>query len=97
MEMVKKMVVTLSELKGYLRIDTTDDDLLLEGLIETSEKLCADILRLLDISELESVGGVKTAVLYACSYLYEHREEADHRKLTLDLRALLFGDRSEEF
>lgn len=31
------------------------------------------------------------------SYLYEHREEADHHQLTLDLRSLLFGMRKEGF
>ena len=39
----------------------------------------------------------RTAVLYAVAYLYEHREEADHHQLTLDLRSLLFGIRKEGF
>ena len=39
----------------------------------------------------------RTAVLYAVAYLYEHREEADHHQLTLDLRSLLFGMRKEGF
>ena len=39
----------------------------------------------------------KTAVMYAGAYLYEHREEADHRELMLTLRALLSGIRREEF
>ena len=38
-----------------------------------------------------------TAVLYTVAYLYEHREEADHRTLTLTLRSLLFGVRREGF
>nr|DAY27944.1 MAG TPA: hypothetical protein [Caudoviricetes sp.] len=36
-------------------------------------------------------------MLYAVSYLYEHREEADHRGLALTLRSLLFGVRKEVF
>jgi len=36
---------------------------------------------------------MKVAILYAVGYLFEHREEADHRGLTLTLRSLLFGIR----
>ena len=39
----------------------------------------------------------RTATMYAVAYLYEHREEADHKALTLTLRALLFGLRKEVF
>lgn len=90
------MLVSLAELKNYLRIDSNDDDTLLNGLIESAEKTCADILRI-DISELEDTSNVKIAVLYTATYLYEHREQADHNKMNLTLRALLFGDRSDEF
>ncbi len=42
--------------------------------------------------ELQSVRDtMRVAVLYALAYLYEHREEADHRALTLTLRSLLFS------
>ena len=40
---------------------------------------------------------LKTAIFYAVAYLYEHREEADHKGLVLTLRALLAGLRKEEF
>ena len=40
---------------------------------------------------------LRTAILYATAYLYEHREEADHARLLLTLRALLAGERKEEF
>lgn len=36
-------------------------------------------------------GNIKTAVLYAVAYLYEHREDADHHHLMMNLRYLLFG------
>lgn len=82
------MVVSLEEMKTYLRIDFPDDDALLRSLIAAAEKLCADILRTDDLDGMEDV---KAAVMYAVAYLYEHREEADHHALTLTLRALLFG------
>lgn len=88
------MVVTLEEMKTYLRIDFPDDDALLEPIIATAEKLCADILR---TDSLDGSEDTKVAVMYAVAYLYEHREEADHQALTLTLRALLFGGRKETF
>ena len=39
-------MVTLDEVKNYLRVDTKDDDHLLSTLILTSEQLCRDILRI---------------------------------------------------
>lgn len=90
------MIVSLTELKDYLRIDSSDDDSLLTDLLASAEKTCADILRM-ETSELEDTSNVKIAILYCATYLYEHREQADHNKMDLTLRALLFGDRSEEF
>lgn len=87
------MVVTLEEMKTYLRIDFPDDDGLLQSILATAEKMCADILRTDSLEGDES----QVAVMYAAAYLYEHREEADHHALTLTLRALLFGGRKEAF
>ena len=56
-----------------------------------------DILRTDEQSVLEAEPNAKVAVLYAAAYLYEHREEADHKALTLSLRALLSGSRKEAF
>ncbi len=36
---------------------------------------------------------VRVAILYALGYLFEHREDADHHKLALTLRSLLFAIR----
>ena len=91
------MLVTLEELKGYLRIDSDDDDELLDSLLSSAEKTCADILRLPEGTQLEDTANMKVAVLYCAAYLYEHREEADHNRMNLTLRALLFGDRSDVF
>ena len=38
------MVVTLEEMKNYLRVDFEDDDALLSGIIAQSQQLCG-ILR----------------------------------------------------
>ena len=91
------MVVTLEEMKNYLRVDYDDDDALIENIIRASEKICMDVARMDSLEEFSAVENAKVSVLYAAAYLYEHREEAAHRALTLTLRALLFGARKEAF
>ena len=91
------MVVTLNEMKNYLRVDYDEDDALIGSIIGASERLCMDVVRMDSLEEFSAVENAKISVLYAAAYLYEHREEADHRALTLTLRALLFGARKEAF
>lgn len=92
------MIVTLDEAKEYLRVDSGDEDSLLLSLLAAAQNICMDVAR---ISEEADFSGdadhAKAAVLYTVAYLYEHREEADHRELLLTLRALLFGIRREGF
>ena len=90
-------LITLKEMKNYLRVDHDEDNKLIRHLIASAERLCMDILRTDDLAELESAANAKTAVLYTVAYLYEHREDADHHALTLTLRSLLFGSRKEGF
>ena len=91
------MVVTVKEMKNYLRVDFDDDDMLLSDLIEQGQQICMDVARITDEDEFEDLQGTKIAVQYAAAYLYEHRESADYKALTLTLRSLLFGIRKEEF
>ena len=91
------MIITLDEMKNYLRVDHEDDDILLESLIASSEQLCMDVARISDKELFEKQPCSKVAVLYAVAYLYEHREDANHLELTLSIRALLSGIRQEGF
>ena len=91
------MLVTLEEAKNYLRVDTADDDRLIEMILSAAHQMSMDILRTDDPAGLEQEADAKVAVLYATAYLYEHREEADHKALVLSLRALLSGSRKETF
>ena len=60
------MILSLDEMKGYLRVDFNDDDQLIEHLIAASENLCADIARLsvaeLTISLRSLLEGVRRSV-----------------------------------
>lgn len=92
------MLVTLGEVKDYLRIDTDDEDDVVASLMQNAETLCKDVARVEKVEDFEALGEVaKQAVLYSTAYLYEHRENADYHQMTLMLRALLFGVRREGF
>ena len=86
-------MVTLQEVKQYLRVDFEDDDTLLLSLISTAKQLVMDVGRMDEEHFSENEDVVRTAMLYTVSYLYENRNNADFSKLTLTLRAMLFAQR----
>ena len=88
-------VVTLQEVKQYLRIDFEDDDTLLLSLISTAKQLVIDVGRMNEERFSENEDVVRTVMLYTVSYLYENRNTADFSKLTLTLRAMLFAQRED--
>lgn len=90
------MVVSLEEMKQYLRVDFGDDDGFITNTLRFAENLCADIARL-SAEEFAETQTAKIAVMYAVAYIYEHREDADHHALTLSLRSLLEGVRRSKF
>ena len=90
-------MVTLEEMKNYLRVDDDDDDVLIGDMIMAAERQCMDILRTDSEEDLKAAQNGKIAVMFTAAYFYEHREEADHHALNLTLRALLFGSRKEGF
>lgn len=90
-------MITLDEMKEYLRVDTAEDDGLISSLMDSAEALCMDVARSETKEEFETMGNARLAVLFTTAYMYEHREEADYKSLTLTLRSLLFGDRKAGF
>ena len=92
------MIVTVEEAKNYLRVDSQEDDELINTLIHSAEKLCQGVARKNATSLIsENFDEYRLAVLYATGYLYEHREEADHHALMLTLRSMLFTVRKTRF
>lgn len=88
---------TLEEVKTYLRVDFSDDDALIQTLMDSALRFVKNVARIETDAELTTFADAKAALLYTVAYLYEHREQADHRELALTLRALLFGQRQESF
>ena len=91
------MQVTLEAAKSYLRVDSSDDDELISGLIVSAETLVREVTRLNDEELLPYKEIVEIAELFTIAYLYEHREEADHKNLTETVKYLLFPIRKEVF
>ncbi len=91
------MFVTLEEAKGYLRVDSSDEDSFVLGLMETADSLIKNVTRRTPAELKKHEAIIRTAELYVIAYLYEHREEADHKALTETLKYLLFGIRKERF
>ena len=90
-------MITLEEVKSYLRVDFDDEDEMIKSLIQSSIKHSMDVSRVDSEEDLSKNPNGKIAVLYMTAYLYEHREEADYSELNLTLRSLLFGMRKAEF
>ncbi len=92
-------MLTLDEVKKYLRVDSSDEDALITSLISMADSLVRDVSRMESDSEVSEASKpvMMAAELYTVAYLYEHREEADHHDLMLTLRALLFGIREVTF
>jgi hypothetical protein len=89
-------MIALEEAKKYLRVDSGDEDNIIQQELDAAENLVAAVLRK-DSLDDESSPITVVAVLYALAYLNEHREEADHHALTITLRNLLFGERDARF
>lgn len=86
-------MITLKEAKNYLRVDYDEDDKLIHNLLSTSKQLVMDVGRMSEEDFSVNEDTVRTAVLFALGYLYENRSNPDYKKLTLNLRSILFAQR----
>lgn len=94
-------LISTEDAKAYLRVDSSDEDALIESLIAAATKQVQDITRQTNeefmANEERALIRIRIAVLYTVAYLYEHQEDADHHALNMTLRSLLFGTRKEGF
>ena len=86
-------MITLKEAKNYLRVDYDEDDRLIQNLLSKSKQLVIDVGRMSEEDFSVNEDTVRTAVLFALGYLYENRSNPDYKKLTLNLRSILFAQR----
>ena len=91
------MVVSLEEVKLYLRVDCDDEDTLTSTFINVSEDLVEGILRY-PVSEFEIVPEIiKQAVMYSVANMYEKREDYDVKEVIDIMTKLLFSYRKDEW
>lgn len=98
------MVVSLEEVKLYLRIDSDEEDTLITNFILSAEEICEDILRY-PLSEFEEVPRVvRQAILYCVANIYEKREgtyyylknESGSISETINVMKLILGNLRQE-
>ena len=75
-------MLTLAETKLHLRVDHSDEDALIQALMDTATAACADFLNM-DAADLVVAvpAPVKSAALLLVGTLYEHRESQGDRQL----------------
>lgn len=89
------MVVSLDEIKLYLRIDGDEENTLITNFITTAEEICEGILRY-PLSEFTAIPDtLKQAVFYAVANMYEKRENFEVKEVLETMTRLLFYYRSE--
>jgi uncharacterized phage protein (predicted DNA packaging) len=89
------LVLSLEEVKLYLKVDGDEDNTLITDLINAAEELSQDILRC-PLTEFTLVPEtVKQAVLYAIGNIYEKRETVDMTAVIAVMARLLFAYRRE--
>lgn len=91
------MILSLEEVKMYLRVDGDEENTLITNFIIVAEELCEGILRY-SLSEFTTVPEIiKQAVLYAVANMYEQRENFDVKEVIETMARILFSYRRESW
>lgn len=91
------MVISLEEVKLYLRVDGDEENTLITNFITTAEELCEGILRY-PLSEFITVPEtLKQAILFAVANIYEQRENFDVKSVVDVMTRLLFAYRVDQW
>ena len=89
------MVVSLEEIKLYLKVDGDEEYTLITDFILTAEELCEGVLRFPLTEFIEVPETVKQAILYATANMFEKREAFDVKEVLDVVARLLFSYRKE--
>ena len=74
-------MLTLAETKLHLRVDHSDEDALIQALMDTATAACADFLNMPAADLVVAVPApVKSAALLLVGSLYEQRESQGERQ-----------------
>lgn len=93
--MMGSVVISLEEVKAYLRVENESEDTLITSFIKTSQEMCEGILRY-SLSELEVVPDtIKQAICYGVACFYEQREKVDAKEVLEMMKYLLLNYRKE--
>lgn len=89
------MIVSLEKTKAWLRVESNDEDALIESFIVAAEDIVTGILRY-PLTEFEEIPEpVKHAIYYGVSQFYERRNELVMGELIDTMKRLLFMYRRE--
>lgn len=92
------LVVTLEKTKEWLRVDSDNEDSLIESFIMAAEDIVEGVLRFpLSDYDGQVPEPVKQAIFFTVSKLYEERNELNTDELTEVLKSLLFAQRKVEW
>lgn len=85
------MIVELDEIKNVMKIETDDEDELINSYLLGSISLVKGILRVSDFTKFnkQDKNLIKTAIYYATAYKYDFREKGNMKELELNLRSML--------
>ncbi|WP_085023901.1 head-tail connector protein [Anaerovibrio sp. JC8] len=73
--------IDITTLKNYLRVDSDQDDTLLQHILQASVEFCQSYTGL-DLADLDNYSDIPLAVLALCADMYENREYITDRATT---------------
>lgn len=90
-------MISLEEVKLYLRVEGDDEDELISSFLDASIDLCEGILRF-SLDEFDEIPDlIKNAVLFGTSVMYENRGEINIKGTLDTIKTLLSPYRKDSW
>jgi len=89
------MLITLEEAKAYLKVEGTEDDLVITDAISAASELTLNILRCQETDFEDIPKSVKQATLFCVVSLYENREGSNLKAVLDIMKGMLFAYRKD--